>query len=244
MNVPPDSETISVTLPEVEFPPGLCQFVATPIGNLGDMTLRGLAVLATADVVYAEDTRKTGRLCAHYGFKARLASYHDHNKARQVPRIVSRLQAGERVAVVSDAGTPAVSDPGYSLIRALQDNDLPWTVVPGPSSLLAALLLSGFPTDRFSFLGYAPRKAGPRRRFLESAIQQRGSVIVLESCHRIRKTLEQLAEIKPVQRVALVREITKIHEETLRGTAAELLVQMTGPRLKGELVLVLAGEQD
>ena len=231
----------ALELPVVEFPPGLCQFVATPIGNLGDMTLRGPAVLAAADIVYAEDTRRTRRLLAHYGIRAKLASYFDHNKARQVPRIVAQLQAGQRVAVVSDAGTPAISDPGYTLIRALREHELVWSVVPGPSSVLAAIVLAGFPTDRFTFVGYPPRKSGPRGRFLTEVLLVPGSVVMLESCHRIRSTLEQLAGLDAARELALVREITKIYEETLRGTASEILDCLTGPRLKGELVLVLAG---
>lgn len=231
----------NLALPEVEFPAGLCQFVATPIGNLGDMTLRGLAVLAAADRIYAEDTRHTRRLLARYGIGARLESYHDHNKTRQVPRIVERLKAGERLAVVSDAGTPAISDPGYALIRALQDADLPWTVIPGPSSVLAALVLSGFPTDRFCFLGYPPRRKGPRERFLAAALDRAETVVLLESRHRIRTTLEQLAGLQPERLVAVVREITKIHEETLRGTATEVLAGLVGPRARGEMVLVVGG---
>ncbi len=233
----------SLTLPEIEFPCGLCQFVATPIGNLGDMSLRGLAVLVAADVIYAEDTRHTRRLLVHYGIEAKLASYHDHNKRRQVPRIVARLQAGERVAVVSDAGLPAISDPGFTLIRALREKGLPWSVVPGASSVLTALVLSGFPTDRFTFVGYPPRKKGARSRFLQEILTISGTVVVLESCHRIRATLEQITGLAPTRPLALAREMTKIHEETLRGTAAELLDSLTGPRLKGELVLVVRGHQ-
>lgn len=231
----------AIDLPEVEFPAGLCQFVATPIGNLSDMTLRGLAVLASADVVYAEDTRHTRLLLSRYGITTRLQSYHDHNKQRQVPLILARLREGERVAVVSDAGMPAISDPGFTLIRALREAELPWTVVPGPSSVLTALVLSGLPTDRFTFLGYPPRKSGARERFLAEALADPGSVVILESCHRIRGTLEQLAGLACERQLAVVREMTKLHEETLRGTAAQLLVAMTGARLKGELVLVLAG---
>jgi len=234
----------SLLLPEVDFPAGLCQFVATPIGNLGDMTLRGLAVLAAADLVFAEDTRHTGRLLAHYGIRARLASYHDHNKARQVPRIVARLEAGERLAVVTDAGMPAISDPGFALIRALREADLPWTVVPGPSCVLAALVLAGLPTDRFSFLGYPPRRKGPRERFLAAALAETGTVIVLESRHRIKATLEQIARLAPDRPLALVREITKIHEEVLRGCAGDVLTRLVGPREKGEMVLVLGGRPD
>lgn len=230
-----------LALPEIGFPGGLCHFVATPIGNLGDISLRALAVLAGADVVFAEDTRHSRRLLDHYGIRVATASYHDHNKALVVPRIVERLRAGEKVAVISDAGMPCISDPGFTLIKALQENDLGWTIIPGPSSTLAALVLSGFPTDRFLFLGYPPRKKGQRATFLLEALAETGTVLMLESCHRIASTLEILAEIAPERRLAVAREITKLHEETLKGTAAELLTTMTGARLKGELVLVLKG---
>jgi 16S rRNA (cytidine1402-2'-O)-methyltransferase len=236
-----DRPDTSVPLPAVEMPGGTCHFVATPIGNLADVGLRALAVLAAADVVYAEDTRHTRRLLDRYGIRAALSSYHDHNKERVVPAIVERLRAQEKVAVVSDAGMPCVSDPGYTLVRALGEAGLPWTVVPGPSSTLSALVLSGFATDRFLFLGYAPRRKGPRRSFLEAALEEPGTVLILESCHRIRSTLEILAELDPDRPAAVAREITKVHEETLRGRAPELLEVMTGRRLKGELVLVLQG---
>ena len=233
----------SVFLPPVDPAPGVCHFVATPIGNLGDVSLRALAVLAAADVVYAEDTRHTRRLVDRYGLAVTMAAYHDHNKERVVPRIVERLAAGERVAVVSDAGMPCVSDPGFTLVRALQAADLPWTVVPGPSSTLAALVLSGFSPDRFLFLGYAPRKKGQRARFLDDALAEEGTVLILESCHRIRSTVELLLEQAPERRIAVAREITKLHEETLRGTPSEVLPLLTGKRLKGELVLVLEGRK-
>ncbi len=228
-------------MPEVEFPGGQCHFVATPIGNLGDISLRALAVLSVADVVFAEDTRHTRRLLDRYGIRVPLASYHDHNKARVVPVIVSRLKHGEKVAVVSDAGMPCISDPGFTLIRSLLQEDLPWTVIPGPSSTVTALVLSGFTPDRFLYLGYAPRKKGQRRTFLEGALTEAGSVLIFESCHRIRSTLEILAELAPTRILAVVREISKIHEETLRGNAGQLLEIMTGRRLKGELVIVLQG---
>ena len=231
----------AVPLPNIEFPPGVCHFVATPIGNLGDIGLRALAILALADVVYAEDTRHTRRLLDRYGLKCSLVSYHDHNKARVVPQIIERLQGGRKVAVVSDAGMPCISDPGYSLVRALLTADLPWTVIPGPSSTLAALILSGFSPDRFLFMGYLPRKKGQRARVLTDALDEPGTVLFLESCHRIASTLEILAEIAPERNLAVAREITKLHEETLRGTAAQLKEVMIGKRLKGELVLVLAG---
>ena len=231
----------SVPPPEVAFPERLCHFVATPIGNLGDVSLRALAVLAAADVVYAEDTRHTRRLLDRYGLTCRLASYHDHNKSRAVPQIVERLRAGEKVVVVSDAGMPCISDPGFSLARTLLEEEMPWTVIPGPSSTLSALVLSGFSPDRFLFLGYLPRKKGKRTTFLSDALTESGTVLILESCHRITSTLEILAELAPQRTLAIAREITKLHEETLRGTATELLKVMTGRRLKGELVLVMQG---
>ncbi len=231
----------TLVVPEVDFPGGVCHFVATPIGNLGDIGLRALGVLSAAEVVFAEDTRHTRRLLDHFGIRVTLVSYHDHNKARIVPRIVERLKAGEKVAVVSDAGMPCVSDPGYTLIKALQEAELTWTVIPGPSSTLAALVLSGFPTDRFLFVGYPPRKKGQRATFLTKVLEEQGTVLILESCHRIQSTLEILAEIAPDRPLAVAREITKLHEETLKGTASELQKIMTGPRLKGELVLVIKG---
>jgi 16S rRNA (cytidine1402-2'-O)-methyltransferase len=236
-----DTPLTTIEVPAVEVAGGTCHFVATPIGNLADVGLRALAVLAAADVVYAEDTRHTRRLLDRYGIRAPLASYHDHNKDRVVPVIVERLRALEKVAVVSDAGMPCVSDPGFTLVRALGEAGLPWTVVPGPSSTLSALVLSGFATDRFLYLGYAPRRKGQRRSFLEAALREPGTVLILESCHRIRSTLEILAELDPERPAAIAREITKVHEETLRGPAPALLEIMTGRRLKGELVLVLQG---
>ncbi len=232
---------ITVEIPEQDVPAGVCHFVATPIGNLADIGLRALGVLAASDVIFAEDTRHTQRLLQRYGLRVPLSSYHDHNKVRVVPLIVERLRAGHRVAVVSDAGMPCINDPGFSLVRALQAEGLPWTVIPGPSSTLAALVLSGFPPDRFLFVGYPPRKKGQRRAFLEDLLSEKGTILMLESCHRIVSTLEMLAEVAPGRPVAVAREITKLHEETLRGTAAEVLPLMTGSRLKGELVLALQG---
>lgn len=236
-----DLSTRALVLPVAELPAGVCQLVATPIGNLADIGLRALSVLVAADVVYAEDTRHTRRLLDRYGVSVPLASFHDHNAARAVPAIIARLREGARVAVVSDAGMPCVSDPGYALVSALRREDLPYSVVPGPSSVLAALVLSGFPTDRFLFLGFVPRKSGARRRMLGEALAESGTTVLLESCHRIRSTLEALRELDALREVAVAREITKLHEETLRGDADEVLRQLTGPRLRGELVLVVRG---
>jgi 16S rRNA (cytidine1402-2'-O)-methyltransferase len=233
-----------VALPAIDFPAGSCLLVGTPIGNLGDVTLRALAALVAADVVYAEDTRRTRRLLAHYGIAARLVSYHDHSEQRVAPRIIARLRAGERVAVVSDAGMPGISDPGYTLVQALRAAGVPWSVVPGPSSVLAALLLSGLPSDRFLFVGYPPRRPGRLREFCVRLLAETGTVVVFEAIHRIAATLQLIGELAPQRELAIVREITKLHEETLRGTAAELLASMTGPRLRGELVLLVRGAAD
>lgn len=220
---------------------GTLYLVATPIGNLEDITQRALRTLSEVDLIAAEDTRHTRRLLDRYGVSAPLASFHDHNAARAVPAIIARLQQGGRVAVVSDAGMPCISDPGYALVAALRREELPYSVVPGPSSVLAALVLAGFPTDRFLFLGFVPRKSGARRRLLAEALAEPGTTVMLESCHRIRSTLEALRELDPAREAAVAREITKLHEETLRGTADELLALVTGPRLRGELVLVVRG---
>ncbi len=235
------SELPDIPLPDIELPEGTCWLVATPIGNLDDVSLRALAVLAGADLVLAEDTRRTRILLSRYGVKARLEPFHDHNKERQVPKVIDRLKRGDRIALVSDAGMPAIADPGFVLVRALREAELDYTVVPGPSSVLAALVLSGLPTDRFLFVGYPPRKSGRLRTFLTELLAERGTVVMLESIHRIRKTLTALEELAPDREAAVVREITKIHEEVLRGTPAELLEEMEGPRLKGELVLLLRG---
>jgi len=236
-----EAKAITLTLQPAELPAGVCQFVATPIGNLGDIGLRALSVLAAADIVYAEDTRHTRRLLDRYSLSVPMASFHDHNAARAVPAITARLRDGGRVAVVSDAGMPCISDPGYALVAALRRENLPYIVVPGPSSVLTALVLSGFPTDRFLFHGFVPRKPGARRRMLTEALADSGTSVLLESCHRIRSTIETLLELDPLREVAVAREITKLHEETLRGTADDLLRLLTGPRLRGELVLVIRG---
>ena len=230
-----------VALPEVSLAPGSCWFVATPIGNLGDITLRALSALEACDVVFAEDTRKTRKLLAHYGLSKPLEAYHDHNEELVTARILERLRSGDRVAVVSDAGMPCLSDPGFALARALRQADLAWSVAPGPSSILAGLVLAGFEPDRFVYAGYPPRRKGARARWLEELLELACTVILLESVHRIRSTLEILARCAPGRELAICREITKLHEETLRGPASALLEEMTGQRLRGELVLLLRG---
>lgn len=218
--------------------PGL-YLVATPIGNLRDMTLRALDVLAAADLVLAEDTRVTAKLLTAYGLKARLERCDDHVSARAAEIALERLKAGEVVALVSDAGTPLVSDPGYVVARAAVAEGLPVHPVPGPSSLLAALCIAGLPADRVLFAGFLPPKSGARRTALEELRPGRQTVVFFESGPRLRDSLADMAQVLGPRPAAVARELTKLYEECVRGDLAELAVD---PRLdapKGEIVVVV-----
>ncbi|MEN5228428.1 16S rRNA (cytidine(1402)-2'-O)-methyltransferase [Brevundimonas naejangsanensis] len=218
--------------------PGL-YLVATPIGNLRDMTLRALDVLAAADLVLAEDTRVTAKLLTAYGLKAKLERCDDHASARAAEVAVERLKAGEVVALVSDAGTPLVSDPGYVVARAAVAEGLPVHPVPGPSSLLAALCIAGLPADRILFAGFLPPKSGARRTALEELRTGRQTLVFFESGPRLRDSLADMAQVLGPRPAAVARELTKLYEECVRGTLAELVVD---PRLdapKGEIVVVV-----
>jgi len=218
----------------------LC-LVPTPIGNLEDITLRALRVLAEADLVAAEDTRRTGRLLAHHGIQARQMSFHEHNERRQLPRLLDALAAGRRVALVSDAGTPGVNDPGFRALRAALEAGHPVEVLPGPTALVPALLGSGLPCDRFRFEGYLPRREGQRRNALAALAGEERSTVFYETPQRVARSLAVLAELLPDRPVAVARELTKLHEEFWRGTAAELAAALAGRAVKGELVLVVGG---
>ncbi len=218
--------------------PGL-YLVATPIGNLRDMTLRALDVLAAADLVLAEDTRVTAKLLTAYGLKAKLERCDDHASARAAEVAVERLKAGEVVALVSDAGTPLVSDPGYVVARAAVAEGLPVHPVPGPSSLLAALCIAGLPADRVLFAGFLPPKSAARRTALEELRPGRQTLVFFESGPRLRDSLADMAEVLGARPAAVARELTKLYEECVRGDLAELAVD---PRLdapKGEIVVVV-----
>jgi 16S rRNA (cytidine1402-2'-O)-methyltransferase len=209
----------------------------TPIGNLEDVTLRVLAALREADVVACEDTRHTRVLLDRYGVSAPLVSYHEHNEDRRATELVARMQRGDVVALVSDAGMPLVSDPGYVLVRAAVAAGLPVEVLPGPSAAIAALVASALPADEWRFVGFLPRKRGELRRLFE----QRGPTLVaFESPRRVPASLEVLADLEPTRRVALARELTKAHEEVVRGTARELADRYAGEPPRGEVVLVVA----
>jgi len=218
--------------------PGL-YLVATPIGNLRDMTLRALDVLAAADLVLAEDTRVTAKLLTAYGLKAKLERCDDHASARAAEIAVERLKAGEVVALVSDAGTPLVSDPGYVVARAAVAEGLPVHPVPGPARLLAALCIAGLPADRILFAGFLPPKSGARRTALEELRTGRQTLVFFESGPRLRDSLTDMAQVLGPRPAAVARELTKLYEECVRGTLAELAAD---PRLdapKGEIVVVV-----
>jgi 16S rRNA (cytidine1402-2'-O)-methyltransferase len=221
---------------------GTLTLVSTPIGNLGDVTLRALEVLREVDAVLAEDTRRSRKLLTHHGIRAKtVISYHDHNKERVTPGIVKRLLSGECFALVSDAGTPGVSDPGFYLVRAALAAGLPVTTAPGANAILPALVLSGFPTDAFVFEGFPPRKSGELARSVGALADERRTVVYFVSPHRLQKVLEVFAGRLPEREIAVVRELTKIHEEVVRGTAAELADRYRGKRVRGEIVLLVRG---
>jgi 16S rRNA (cytidine1402-2'-O)-methyltransferase len=208
----------------------------TPIGNLEDVTLRVLSALRDADVVACEDTRRTRTLLDRYGVKGRLVSYHEHNEAERSRELVERMRGGQTVALVSDAGMPLVSDPGYVLVRACVAAGLPVEVLPGPSAAIAALVASALPADRWRFAGFLPRKRGELRRVLS---EPDGTLVAFESPRRVPTTLAMLAEVDPARQVALCRELTKAHEEVVRGTATELAERYAGAPPKGEVALVI-----
>jgi 16S rRNA (cytidine1402-2'-O)-methyltransferase len=212
---------------------------ATPIGNLDDVTLRVLDELRHADVLLCEDTRHTRRLLARHEIRrGGLVSYHEHNEAKRTAELLPRLQRGERVALVSDAGMPTISDPGTRLVAAALDAAIDVTVLPGPSAVDAALVLSGEPTDRFQFVGFLPRGQGALRALWEELRAWRWPVVAFESPQRLPATLRSLAEVDPERPVAICRELTKLHEEVVRGTAAEVAARFAeAPR--GEVTLVL-----
>lgn len=224
--------------------PGTLYVVSTPIGNLEDMTLRAIRILREVHVVAAEDTRHTRRLLSHFEIHTPLTSYHDFNKEEKAPVLIHRMAGGESVALVSDAGTPTLSDPGYYLITQAIAALVQVSPVPGASALLAALAVSGLPTDAFLFEGFLPKKAGARKRRLTGLSEERRTLIFFESPYRILKTLGEIGEVLGERRVAVARELTKIHEEVLRGTVSELLARTEGRTLRGEITLVVEGRRD
>jgi len=222
--------------------PGTLFLVATPIGNLEDITHRAVRVLSEVECVAAEDTRRTRRLLDHFGITARIVSLFEHNERARAPELVRRVRAGERVALVTDSGSPAVSDPGFPLVRAAIAAGCRVESVPGPSAVIAALQVSGLPTDAFTFAGFLPPKAGARRHRLEALSERRETVVVFESPHRIEACLEDLEAVWGERPIALARELTKIHEQVLRGTARDVRAALGADQRRGEMALVLGGK--
>lgn len=221
--------------------PGTLYLVATPIGNLEDITLRALRTLKECDVVAAEDTRRSGQLLKHYGISRPLLSYFKFNEAKRSTEIVERLQRGQKIALVTDAGTPGISDPGERVVRAVVAAGLRVEAVPGPCALVAALTASGLSTDEFHFVGFLPHKSGQRRKQLETLRGVAGTLVLYESPYRVEKLLGELAEVFPERTVVVGRELTKKFEEYWRGLPSELLRQISGRVVKGECVVMVAG---
>ncbi len=227
-------------------PAGTLHVVGTPIGNLGDLSLRAREVLGAVDAIAAEDTRRTRRLLSSIGLKASIIAFHDHNEAERTPALLERLRDGEAIALVSDAGTPLISDPGWRLVRAALADGIEVLSVPGPSAVSAALSVCGLPTDRFVFEGFLPRRRAQRAARLEALRNETRTMVFFESVHRLDATLRQLAEQFGAQReAAIARELTKLHERVYTGSLAEICARLGGGiPLRGEFVVVVAGAHE
>ncbi len=220
--------------------PGTLHIVSTPIGNLEDITLRALRILREADLIVCEDTRQTRKLLDHFSISKPTLSYHDHNEQQRATELVERLERGETIALVSDAGTPLISDPGYRVVRAALDAGLAVVPVPGASAALGALAASGLPTDSFRFCGFLPPKSGQRRKVLEELEAEPVTLVFYEAPHRILESLDDIEACYGPRPVVVARELTKLHEEFLRGTAGEIRAVLAGrPSVKGEITLLI-----
>lgn len=217
--------------------------VATPIGNLGDITLRALETLHSVDLIAAEDTRKTGRLLKHHGIDTPQFSYHEHNERQAVERIIGALRSGRSVAVVTNAGTPGISDPGFSVVRGALEEGLPFSAIPGPTGLITALILSGLPLHSFTFRGFAPRKSAARRRFLELDAASPHTLVFYESPHRLAAFLTDALAVYGDRPAALANDLTKLYERVQRGTVSALLEEVAGKKLQGEFMVVIGGRR-
>jgi 16S rRNA (cytidine1402-2'-O)-methyltransferase len=215
--------------------------VGSPIGNLNDITLRALSVLKEVTLVAAEDTRRSSILLKRFEISKPLVSFHEHNEARRTSELIEKMRAGEKVALLTDAGMPSISDPGYRIVRACIENGIPVEVVPGPSAVLTALVGSGLPTDRFYFGGFLPVKSGQRERELLAALAREVTSVYFESPHRIIRSLEVIGKEDPIRSICVARELTKHFEEYRRGEASTVLAHYTAHPPKGEITLVISG---
>ena len=224
---------------------GILYVVAMPIGNPGDLSPRAVRVLGEVALIACEDTRRAGRVLAEHSIRTRTTSYFEHNEERRAPEIVARLRAGDDVALITDAGTPAISDPGYRLVRAAIEAGVRVTAVPGPSAVAAALSVAGLPTDRFVFEGFPPSRPGERRRFFERIAREPRTIVLYEAARRLAETLAVMAAAFGGERpAAVVRELTKTHEEIARGTLAQLAERFAANQALGEVTLVVGGAPD
>ncbi|MDP2669017.1 MAG: 16S rRNA (cytidine(1402)-2'-O)-methyltransferase [bacterium] len=219
---------------------GILYVVATPIGNLGDITLRALETLNGVDMIAAEDMRVTRKILSHYAISVKLVSYHEHNEKKQAGSLISLIRQGKNVALVSDAGTPGVSDPGFRIVKQAQQEGIQVVSIPGPSAVIAALSISGLPTDSFTFLGFSPRKSGKKKKFFETAAAYPHTCVVYESPFRVLDTLRVIRETMGARTLFIARELTKKFEETFYGEVSEALVWLEGKQaIKGEFVILI-----
>jgi 16S rRNA (cytidine1402-2'-O)-methyltransferase len=221
--------------------PGTLYLVGTPIGNLDDMTFRAVRILQAVDVIAAEDTRHTGKLLHHFQITTPQVSYHEHNQLSRTPELVARLQQGQTIALVTDAGMPGISDPGYELVKACVAAELAVVPISGPSAAIAGLIASGLPCDRFAFEGFLPAKPQARRAYLETLKLETRTLILYEAPHRLRQTLADLVILGEERQIALARELTKLHEEIWRGTVAAAIAHYRDREPQGEFTVVIAG---
>ncbi len=222
---------------------GTLFLVSTPIGNMEDLSHRAISVLKESDLIACEDTRRTLKLLNRYGIDSPLESYHDHNKEKKAPRLLNLLRQGKAISLVSDAGTPCISDPGFYLVRKAIADNLKLVVIPGANAILPALVLSGFPPDRFIFEGYLPKKAGKRKSRILKIKDEERTVIIFESPFRILTLLKEMNELLEDRRISVSREMTKVYEETIRGTIPDIISYFEKKTPKGEFVIVIEGNR-
>ncbi|MFC1824028.1 16S rRNA (cytidine(1402)-2'-O)-methyltransferase [Thermodesulfobacteriota bacterium] len=229
--------------PSIQPDNGILYVVSTPIGNLEDITLRALKILGEVDLIAAESVQHSKTICRHYGIKTRLTSYNQHNQHSKGPKLIAKLNAGCHVALITNAGTPCISDPGVSLVRQALEEKVKVSPIPGPSAVGAALSVSGLSTDRFLFLGFLSSKAGKRRKELEKLAVEPRTILLYEAPHRLKRLLKDIAELLSDRDIVLLREMTKVFEEVKRGKAGDLLRELSGVDVKGECTLVVSGER-
>ena len=222
---------------------GSIYIVSTPIGNLADISLRAIDILKTVDLIACEDTRQTSKILNHYKIKNKMTPYHDHNKEYKTSSLIDLIKKGNSIALVSDAGTPGISDPGFYLIREAIKNDINISPIPGPSALTAAILASGMEIDRFLFEGYLPRKKGRLKRLKELAAYK-VTIVIFEGPHRVLKTLRDLRDTLGDRKAAIGRELTKVHEEFIRGNLSDLIANFSERKPKGEFVILIEGNKN